>query len=374
MALSDVTITVNLVSSVGTEPYWFPLFLVGGAGSSADPLASCNEISYTEFSSLSAFMDALAPYTESMTRAEKRTAQELAKSTTIYKALEAMYQQEDHPNKFAIIVHITAVDTTTLLEEVEAVVDKGWRWLVPIYGVTSYLPFSDYVEELKNTRKMVVFGYGISTLPTETYTETVDSTTYTLTDYDRTIYLATVNTSQVSVCAFIGAIAGKNTGSLNYRNVIVEGVTAASLTEDELESLHDLGFMTFVERAGDVVTSQGKSASCERYIDTIDIEDFVVQELIYETQQALNVNDKVPYNNDGIAILENAAASVMSDCCDRGLVAKTDTNSYSYSVEYPAISYVPDEDISSRVYRLGTVTFTVQGAIDKVEITVEMTL
>ncbi|MCC8112069.1 MAG: hypothetical protein LIO74_10945 [Ruminococcus sp.] len=74
MALSDVTITVNFVSSVGTEPYWFPLFLVGGAGSSADPLASCNEISYTEFSSLSAFVDALAPYTESMTRAEKRTA------------------------------------------------------------------------------------------------------------------------------------------------------------------------------------------------------------------------------------------------------------------------------------------------------------
>jgi len=132
--------------------------------------------------------------------------------------------------------------------------------------------------------------------------------------------------------------------------------------------------MALVERAGDVVTSTGKSASGDRYLDTIDIEDYVVEQLIYSIQRAMNVNDIVPYNNDGIAILENAAAGVMLDCCDKGMIVKTDTNSYDYQVSFPGMTFVPQEDIANREYKLGTVAFTVQGAIDRVAVTVDMTI
>jgi hypothetical protein len=129
-----------------------------------------------------------------------------------------------------------------------------------------------------------------------------------------------------------------------------------------------------VERAGDTVTSQGKSASGERYIDTIDIEDYVVQQLIYTGQKVLNVNDKIPYSNDGIAVLENAAIGVMLDCCNKGMIEQLDNGEYNYSVNFPGITEVSDDDMANRTYNLGTVSFTAQGAVDKAEITVEMAM
>ena len=38
------------------------------------------------------------------------------------------------------------------------------------------------------------------------------------------------------------------------------------------------------------------------------------------------------------------------------------------------MTFVPQEDIANREYKLGTVAFTVQGAIDRVAVTVDMTI
>lgn len=382
MALSDVTVTVNIIESAGVEPTWFPLFVTQGAGSPAHPLAKIKNAGYTELQSLSSLIELLAPYEEGDSRAKRKEKQELVKSTPIYQAVEKMYQQNDHPNKFAVIVQTTGdsggtgVGYDNLITQITDVVDRGWRQLVLVEGggfvALDCLKYAEFIETLEQ-RKLLFFS--ASNTSDATATDSTASKTYTLSDYTRTVCVYSPGSDlDYPAAAVVGATAGKDPGTINYRNMVLNGVAAVALSEAELDTLHTSGFMVPVERAGDVVTSQGKSASGTRYLDTIDIEDYIVQQLVYTTQKALNVNDTVPYNNDGISILENAANSVMLDCCDKGMIAKTDTNTYDYSVNYPAIDQVSDTDITDRIYRLGTVTFAVQGAIDKVEITLDMTM
>ena len=156
--------------------------------------------------------------------------------------------------------------------------------------------------------------------------------------------------------------------------MVINGIAPVALTAKELDTLHKNGYFTVVERSGDTVTSTGKSASNKRYLDTLDTEDYVVQQLTIVTQKALNDNDIVRFNDDGISILENAAVSVMTDCCSKGLIAKQAANTYQYTVDYPSVSQVDAKDLANRAYKIGTVTFTAQGAVDTVDISVNMEL
>ncbi len=371
MALSDVTVKVNLVTSAGIEPVWYPLLL-------AEKDAVVPSISYAECSSLEQLAVLIADYQESDDSAARKEKMAAAKMTKLYLSAYHMFLQENHPNRFAVCTIPTSATIENVKTALEPYLDKGWRQLVLVCdnNLLLCLQLAEYIENLEQ-RKMLFFE--VSSSQACSVEDTKNSRKYNLSDYKRTVAVyhpscSTFKDTQYPVCTVVGAVAGKVPGSINYRNMIVNGIAPVALTEEELETLHTNGFMTLVERAGDVVTSQGKSASGERYIDTIDIEDYVVQQLIYVSQKALNVNDIVPYNNDGISILENAAVSVMLDCCDKGMIAKTDTNTYDYAVNYPAIGFVPEEDIAARVYKLGTVSFTVQGAIDKEEITVDMML
>lgn len=368
MALSDVSVKVNLVTSAGVEPVWFPLLLVVDSG---DPNLS-KSIPYTECTSLQQLEELIAEVNHSDSKSERKAKLEKARKTLLYQSAYYMFLQENHPNRFAVVN--TGSDGGKTFDDVrvclEPYLDKSWRQLVLATGMPIQKRFQilEWIENLEQ-RKMVFLG---TSNDNATYNDSEAGKMYALSDYTRTV--AVLDTDSHAIYAMIGAVSGKTPGSINYRNVVVQGVAPTALTEGELEQLHANGIMALVERGGDVVTSCGKSASGNRYIDTIDIEDYVVEQLIYNTQKALNVNDIVPYNNDGISILENAAVSVMRDCADKGMIAKTDTNTYEYEVNYPAISYVPEEDIASRTYKLGTVSFTVQGAVDKVEITVDMTL
>lgn len=374
MSLSDVNVKVNLITRTGLEPVWFPLFMVVD---SSQPAMS-KAIPYTECSTLQELASLLADYKDSDSRKERKEKEERVKETSLYHAIEVMFLQDGHPNKFAVLnIKSSGEDVLAKVkEELDPYLDRNWRQLVLLTSYPENLNYqlSEYIENVEQ-RKM--FYFGCSSTDYATFSETEGGKTYNLNDYTRTVAVYHPNdtsSGRYPVAAVIGAVSGKTPGSLNYRNCIVNNVPPVALTEEELDTLHNLGFMTLVERAGDTVISTGKSASGERYIDTIDIEDYIVQNLIYNTQKALNENDIVPYNNDGISILENAAVSVMLDCCSKGMIAKTDTNTYEYNVDYPAIQFVPEEDIASREYKLGTVSFIVQGAIDRVEITVDMTL
>ena len=95
MALSDVTVNVNITSAAGSEGTWFPLILA--AGSAVD--AAC---SYKECYNLNQIVDVTAGYMDSDTRAERVAKTEKAKNTYLYGAADKICQQNQPPNRIAI--------------------------------------------------------------------------------------------------------------------------------------------------------------------------------------------------------------------------------------------------------------------------------
>ena len=230
MALSDVTVKVNLVTSAGVEPVWFPLFIAYGASSPGQPLEKAAELSYTEFTTLQQFVDALANYSDSDTRQQRKEKKEKVKQTTLYKSVEIMYQQEGHPNRFAVIVKPKG-RFDDVKSEITAAIDAGWRQLVPTDGaiLLECFKLAEYIENLEQ-RKMLFFS--ANSVSQKTVEDTTESKTYTLSDYTRTVC---VYGNYISCSAVVGATAGKVPGSLNYRNVVVNGVAPMALTEPVVE-------------------------------------------------------------------------------------------------------------------------------------------
>lgn len=382
MALSDVSVTVNITGAQGQDSDWFPLFVDYDSG-----FSGAQNLEYTEFTSLSALMDALLPESalEDKTRKEKNELKTNVKENMLlYRMVAQMWAQNNHPNKFAVVYDHGSGAAGQYASQYHAKVlpyiDKGWRQLVLCTSNSEkyhmYLPttavayYADIIENLvdeSGQRKML---YVCCDDPSA-YQEW-DNDDKNIQYYDRVVCVYHPDEPEMALAAVVGATAGKTPGSLNYRNVVLNNISAVALAQDELDEIHNYGCIVPVERAGDVVTSYGKDTSGNYYIDVIDIEDYVVEQLVYQSQKALNANDIVPYNNDGIAILENAATNVMAQCAAMGMIARSGTETYQYSINFPEFSNVPSDDINNRTYTLGEVWFIVQGAIDTEEITVDM--
>ena len=112
--------------------------------------------------------------------------------------------------------------------------------------------------------------------------------------------------------------------------------------------------------------SEGTVANCE-YIDNVDGNDYIKQQLEYRTQKVFNTNLKVPYTNAGIALLESAAIGVMQDAQNKGII---DT----FTVSYALREQVNAEDRAKRKYFGGNVSYEMQGAIHYIEIYAQATV
>jgi hypothetical protein len=148
---------------------------------------------------------------------------------------------------------------------------------------------------------------------------------------------------------------------------VLKGIAAQELTDVEVEAIHEKGGITFITKAGDNVTSEGKLAGGE-YIDVIDSEDYIIQQLAYKTQKILNNAAKVPYDNNGIAMLESVAVDVLQGAYNDGMIATKEDGSPDYSVSYALREDTTEANRAARKYLGGTFSFALAGAIHYVEI------
>ena len=95
MALSDVTVKVNLVTSAGVEPVWFPLLLV--IGSSEPALATA--IPYAECTNLQQLEELIAGDTSKDTKAQKKEKLEKVKELA----------EQDQLNYYEIVSNVEAI-------------------------------------------------------------------------------------------------------------------------------------------------------------------------------------------------------------------------------------------------------------------------
>lgn len=340
----DVKVTINLAKAATGTGFGYPLIFEGKA---------TKAIAYTECSSIDDVIKVVGGITASDNASAITTKTEAAKKTNIYKAALLLFMQDNAPATIAVCA---STDATTA--GLAAIMHYGWRQLIAVSadaeGEDTRNAISDYIE---TTDRMY-------------FTSVASVSEATIDGNDRTVVIVHEDDDTAVVfpeAALVGATAGKPAGSITYKNQLLKGVTPKILSEAEITAIHNVHAMAIVRKSGDCVTSEGMTTSDE-YIDIIDSQDYIIQGIENSVQRTLNRADKVPYDNVGISMLENATVSVLKDAADNGMIATTDGGTYDYSVSFKPRSATKATDRAARRYPEGAFHFALAGAIHTADI------
>lgn len=338
MAL-DVKVKIEINKPIGKLGYSYPLMLVV----ESDGSPTIND--YKECKTLDEVVKA-----------------GYAITTNAYKTANLIFSQNNAPTKIAIKNCKSTEEVTTITDCTK----YNWRQLIVVCEGSTTAPtttvmksISDYIE---TTEKMY-----FCSVPATTGTSTLTKTNA------RTVVFMYSGTAVCPEAALVGASAGLTVGSFTYKNLILNGITPLELTDTQIEAAHTAGAITFVAKAGDNVTTEGKALNGE-YIDIIDSKDFVIQNIEYKLQKVFNTTNKVPYDNNGIAMLESAVIEVMRNAYNNGIIATNEDGTPAYSVSFALRSATTDADRKARKYPYGRFSFVLAGAIHEAEITGEITI
>lgn len=333
----DVTVKIDLAKPIGKVGFGVPLILAENATKAVEYIECANIAEVAEAG--------------------------FATTSKAYKAAQLIFAQANAPKKIAVCA-VDGAATEVLANE--AVTGKAWRQLIVVNDGdgTASTPsaLSAAVEALVG--KMLFVGLDVD-----------DSTTLTTSGLRHTVlfYCDATEDVPVPVAALVGETAGRDAGSFTYKNLILSGIAAQDLTDAQIDAIHKKGGITFVTKAGDNVTSEGKVAGGE-YIDVIDSEDYIIQQMEYKTQKVLNNAGKVPYTNAGIGMLESAAVDVLQGAYNNGMIATKADGSPDYFVSYALREDTSEENRSNRHYPYGSFGFALAGAIHTTYITGEITV
>lgn len=332
----DVTVKIDLAKPVGKLGFGVPLILIENAEKAVE---------YTECANIAEVAEA-----------------GLAAESDAYLAAQLLFSQANAPKRIAVCA-VTEAASVALADE--KLVSKEWRQLIVVNGGETATAVSDLitaVEALKG--KMLFVSLNVD-----------DSTVINASGLRHTVlfYVDATEDAPVPAAALVGETAGRDAGSFTYKNLVLSGIAPQDLTDAQIEAIHKKGGFTFVTKAGDNVTSEGKVAGGE-YVDVIDSEDYIIQQLEYKTQKVFNNAAKVPYTNPGIAMLESAAVDVLQGAYNNGMIATKADGSPDYFVSYALREDTSEENRSNRHYPYGSFGFALAGAIHTTYITGEITV
>ena len=278
-----------------------------------------------------------------------------AEGTETYKAAELIFKQEEPPEKIAV-----CSSTDNVVTALDGLMAKGWRQLLVVSesraDESSLKEIADYLE----VRDDKMYFANVSDLS--------KLNAISPKDYDHTMAFYYTGDVVCPAAALVGATAGKDVGSFTYKNQILLGLDPLDIQDSELEAIHAAGAITFVQKAGDNVTSEGKTLGGE-FIDVVDSKDWLIQQIEYQVQKTFNYTDKVPYTNKGVDMLDSAVVTVLKTGFDNGMIAEDDEGLPTYYTDFAKRSETNKADRVERKYIGGAFGFELAGAIHEAKIT-----
>lgn len=296
------------------------------------------------------FVQVEVPYTECANIDEVKLL--FGEGTKAYAAASLLFGQAVPPAKIAVYG-----GTDKALTSLPAVWEKDWRHLIVATekeaGEESSLQELAAYVDAKGDK---IYFASVKDLAE------VTGSGKAITSFMRTICLYHPDDVDCPEAALVGATAGLTVGSFTYKNQMLNGLTPAQFTDTQVAAAQQLGCYCIVRKAGDTVTSEGKTAAGE-YLDVVDSKDYIIREIEYRTQRTLNNAPKISYDNNGIALLESVCVNVLADAFANGIIAVDDKGLPSYTVDYAPRSATKDSDRQQRKYVEGRFTFALAGAV-----------
>lgn len=195
---------------------------------------------------------------------------------------------------------------------------------------------------------------------------------------DREAYLIHNNSADdYPECAWVGQNAPKTPGSFTWKWKVLNGQNASTFTGTQLTAIRDLDMQALQEQAGAIYVNEGKTTSGE-FIDIIDGQDWVEEQLELEILSAFLNNAKISLDDTGISIIEGKIRSVLKRAGDNGIIARavskadlelSDDKQYMYQVTVPKRADLSTTDKSNRILSGVEFVYYVAGAIHKTTIT-----
>lgn len=328
--MNDIKVIITQNKAAGLSGFGIPLILEGMAD---------KEIPYTTCSDLDG-VKKLFP-----------------EDTTVYKAAQTIFMQENCPAEIAVYA-----STEKAIAGLEKIFSMEWRQLfVASIGKESEEFGSENttkeIAEYIEAKKDKLFFLNVSNTTDLTPLQTLE----------RTIALYHPTDLKCPVCALVGVSAGKKPGSFTYKNQKLKGLEPVKLSDSEVKNIHGFGAITVLKKAGDIVSSEGMATNGE-YIDIVDSRDYIIRDIEFRVQKLLNSSDKVPYDNNGIAMLESVVVNVLQEAYQNGMIAVNEKGLADFSVDFAKRSETLATDRAKRQYLGGKFKFGLAGAVHTVEI------
>lgn len=198
----------------------------------------------------------------------------------------------------------------------------------------------------------------------------------------REAYLIHNDAANFPEAAWAGLCFPQTIGSITWKWKRPTGVVASNFTLTQLNAIRAAKGQTLSERSGIIYSDEGITTGGE-YIDVVMSRDFVKARL-GEALFALQVrNGKIPFDDSGAAMIESTMREVFKSAAAQGIIAravseadkaKSDEGEYMYTVTIPQRSDVPANDRAARNWTGIKFSFTIAGAVHKVDIDGEITI
>lgn len=316
--VKDIVVNITTSKAAGVIGLGKPLVITGKAAKA---------VAYTDCNNLDAVVKA-----------------GFAADTEVYKACAAIFAQKNKPKSVAVV----ATDGK-IAEWVTANKEKDFRQVIPVMG-ESDSTLAELVTAVNALEDKMLFAV-VATKAELPQTQS-----------ERIVCVVYGGESDYVNAAIVGESAGRAAGSFTYKNLVLTGVEAEELSPAEVEAIHAAGGLCILKKAGDVVTSEGKTTDGE-YIDIVDSKDYIISNIVYQVQKTLNDNAKLPFDNVGISQIESIVTSVLADAYGMGIIATNEDGTPAYSTAFETREETSKSDISNRTYNGGHFSFKFAGAI-----------
>ena len=312
------------------------------------------------------------------------TELEIGSDEPIYRALTAAFSQIPRPRVIKVGKcvektldndgeQVTIVDVAETMKEICAVDNDFYGVAITEKDENVVMDMADWCEA--NTKLFVTSTSNEDVLDPE---NTSDIASRLMNgNYFRTAIWYHEDNTQYVECAVAARCFAILAGGETWANKRLANIVVDKLTETNYNTCKNKNCNTFEKFRNVSITQIGKVSAGE-WIDVIRFRDWLLEE-IQTTEFAMLINlDKLPYTDEGIALIENKLNQCLALGQKRGGIAPTEFDengdpNYGYVISVPKASSIDANKKASRV--LDDVKFTARlaGAIHAVNINGSLT-
>lgn len=293
----------------------------------------------------------------------------------VYKAVAQAFSQIPHYEKVKVGRMSSEGSAADSMRQICAV-DNDW------YGLVYADRNQDKILEMAEWTEAHVKLFGTSVAETDASQQGVDTDTGSKLkekNYFRTfIFYHKEAATEFPEAAVMSRCFTVQPGGETWANKKLSGISTDNLTETEYTTLTGKNYNTFERFADSVSITQNGITCAGEYIDVIRFRDWLVETIKTEEFSMLINREKLPFTDEGIALVESVLNKVLKLGQDNGGIAPTEydeegNKNVGYIITVPKASSISANDKAKR--KLTGIKFTARlaGAIHAADITGSLT-